>query len=111
MRLRRCSCFHFSISAWVAAEEHVGDGPAAVFGGAGVLGVFEQAVHERLLAGGGGVAEGAGEVAGDGFDEHHRGELAARQDVVANGDLAVGAMLDEAFVHALVSSATRRRRG
>ena len=95
----------------VAAEEDLGDGPAAVVGGAGVLGVLEQTVRERLLPGGGVVAEGAGEVAGDGLDEDHRGELAARQDVVADRDLAVDAMFDEALVDAFVTAGDKDEAG
>ena len=43
-------------------------------------------------------------MAGDRLDEDHRGQLAAGEDVVADGDLAVDAVLDEALVDPFVAA-------
>ena len=88
----------------VAAEEDIRDGPAVVFGGTGVLGVFEEAVGERFVLGRGFVAEGVGDVARDGIDEDHGGEFAAGEDVIADGDFEVDAVFDEALVDAFVAA-------
>jgi hypothetical protein len=110
----------------VAFGEDVGDGGASEVGGAGVVGVIEEAAGavggagdavgghsvgggvafaEALEAGAVGVAEDAGEQADDGVDDDGCGEFASREDVVADGELFVAEELAHALVDAFVAAA------
>jgi len=127
----------------VAFGEDFGDGDAAEFGGAGVVGVVEEAggsvggagrklgvvdgirsrssaarrmtmfwvgeigvaFAEGFVFAGVGVAEDAGEEAYGGVEEDGCGQLAAGEDVVADGELVVAEELGDAFVDAFVTAA------
>ena len=89
----------------VAAEEDVGDAPAAEFDGAGVLGEFEEAGGMAVVGGALGVAEDAGEEAGDGVDDDGGGEGAVGEDVVADGKFAVDEVVDDALIDAFIVAA------
>jgi hypothetical protein len=112
----------------VAADEDLGDFPAAIVGGAGVVGKIEQgaAVGERFVESGGlrffgafeqaerfilrrgFVAESAGEQAGDGVDDESGGEFAAGENEIADGDFFGGEMFSDAFVDAFVAPAKKK---
>lgn len=89
----------------VAAEEDVGDAPAAEFDGAGVLGEFEEAGGVAVVGGALVVAEDSGEQAGDGVDDDGGGEGAVGEDVVADGKFAVDEVVDDALIDAFVVAA------
>jgi hypothetical protein len=110
----------------VAVAEGFGDGCAEEVGGTGVVGVVEEAgggvgaagdvagcggigrlvsFAKGFVAGAIGVAEDAGEEADDGVDEDGGGELAAREDIVANGELFVAEELGDALIDAFVAAA------
>ena len=89
----------------VAAEEDVGDAPAAELDGAGVLGELEEAGGVAVVGGALVVAEDAGEEAGDGIDDDGGGEGAVGEDVVADGKLAVDEVVDDALIDAFVMAA------
>ena len=115
--------------AVISALQDLGDGHAAEDGGAGVVGVVEEAAGgvgdarrtvgcggrggiggafgqpEAFVEGGVGVAEDAGEEAGDGVDDEGCGEFAAGEDEVADGEFAVAEELGDAFVDAFVAAA------
>ena len=55
-----------------------------------------------------GVADDAGELARDGIEQRHRGDLAPAQDVGADRD-AVGDDVEDALVDALVAAAEKRQ--
>lgn len=75
------------------------------------LGVGGGGRGEAVLKGGVGVAEGAGDEADDGVHEDEGGQLASREDVVADRDLEGGEFLDDAFVDALVVAAEEEEAG
>jgi hypothetical protein len=109
----------------VAVEKDFGSAEAGELGGAGVVGVVEQAAGAVLGAGnaglaagdvgvgcaeafecaGGFVAEDAGNEAHDGVDDDGGGELAATEDVVADGELQVAVELVDALVDAFIAAA------
>ena len=114
----------------IACGEDIGDGRAAEVGGAGVLGVVEDAAGavggagnavgglavagvsgldvgdaEALVAAGVCVAEDAGKEADCGVEDNGGGELATAEDVVADGEFFVGEEVGDALVHALVAAA------
>jgi len=113
---------HFGV---VAADEDFGNFPAAIVGGAGVVGKIEQgaAVGERSVEGGGlrffsafeqaerfilrrgFVAESAGEQASDGVDDESGGEFAAGENEIADRDFFGSEMFGDAFVHTFVATA------
>src|SRR5581483_8912462 len=88
----------------MAGYEDVGDAHSAIFEGAGVMRVFEQTRCMGILMGRAGVADDAGDETGDGIYEDHRGNFAAGEDVIANGDF-VGDESAYAFINAFVMSA------
>ena len=89
----------------VAAEQDIGDAPAAEFDGAGVLGEFKEAGGVAVVGGALVVAEDAGEEAGDGVDDDGGGEGAVGEDVVADGKLAVDEVVDDALIDAFIVAA------
>ena len=89
----------------VAAEQDIGDAPAAEFDRAGVLGEFEEAGGVAVVGGALVVAEDAGEEAGDGVDDDGGGEGAVGEDVVADGKLAVDEVVDDALIDAFIVTA------
>jgi hypothetical protein len=108
----------------VSGLEDGGDFVAAEVGGAGVVGVVEQAAGavgagrdvagdvlralvvstEGFEAVGVGIAEDAGEQADDGVDDDGGGEFSAGEDVVADGEFAVAEERVDALVDAFVAS-------
>ena len=95
----------------VAAEQDVGDAPAAVLDGAGIVGEFEEAGGVAVVCGAVVVAEDAGEEAGDGVGDDGGGESAVGEDVVADGELAVDEVVNDALVHAFVVAAEEDEMG
>src|SRR5213082_264470 len=89
----------------VAREQHVGDAHAAIFGRPRELRAAGQLSAERVLLQGLRVADHAGDQAADRVDEHHRRDLAAAQDVVADRDLVRGQARADLVVDALVAAA------
>ena len=82
----------------MAGEEHFRHMPAPVFHGTGVLGVLEDGLVEGVAGGAPCVAQDAGHHAGHRVSDDHGAQLAAGQDVVANGDEFVCQM----FFHPVV---------
>ncbi len=111
----------------VALGEDLGDGETAEFGGAGVVGVVEEAAGavgglgragcggriglgrvgrtKAFILAGSFVAEDAGKETGDGIDDDGGGEFAAGEDVIADGELAVAKQVVDALVDALIAAA------
>jgi len=89
----------------VAAEENVGDAPAAIFDRAGVLRTFDEAAGKAVVGRALGIAENAGEEADDGVGDDGGGESAIREDVIADGNFVIHEMVDDALVEALVVAA------
>src|SRR5690242_7622892 len=89
----------------VAGEQHVGHAPATVLGGSrvvGVLGRTAKAGAEGLLRARARFFERARQLAHDGVAEHHRGELAAGENVASDRDLVAAEVLENALVKALI---------
>ena len=89
----------------VSGEENIGNFPAAELGWPGVLRRFEQTLGEavidrRLL-----VAQDAGKQPDDRVNENNRGDRAIRQDVIADRNLHIDQMLDDAVVDPFVMTA------
>ena len=89
----------------VAAEEDTGDFPALVVGGAGVVGMVEEAVSEGILLRGVAVAQDAGDQAHDSIGEDERRQHAAGEDIVANGNFVIDEVVGDALVDAFVVAA------
>src|SRR6266705_3136575 len=70
-----------------------------------VLRGLQQPAHERVLLGREPVPERAGQLPYHRVDQHHRRELAARENVVADRQLLVHRATDQALVHAFVTPA------
>src|SRR5918998_3456501 len=95
----------------VSGQQDVGHLPAAVLRRPGVVRIFRMAAErrgERLLERRVAVAERAGLLAQHRVAEHHRGQLAAGEDVLADRDRVAGEVLDDALVEALVAPAQQR---
>ena len=73
--------------------------------GARVLRVLQKAGGERIVLGRLYGPDDALDQAGDRLDQHHRGQLAASEDVVADADLVRGEMPPHPLVEPLVASA------
>ena len=101
---RLCSRRHSAIRSVVAREQDVGHLPAPELGRASVVRVLEAAFElggEALLARPTPRSERARQPTRDRVQEHHRRQLAAREDVRADRDRIRGQMLDDALVEAL----------
>src|SRR5581483_3408351 len=85
---------HFGV---IAGAQHLGDRPALEVLRPRVMRVFEQAGGEALLGGGGLLAHHPGQEAHAGIEQRQGGDLAAREDVIADGDLLDGARGDDAL--------------
>ena len=84
---RACSCRQAAIAPWSPDSSTGGHVEAAPRGRLGVDGVLQQAVLVRLLGQRLGVAHEAGQQPDHGLGDGQRGDLAAVEDVVAEGDL------------------------
>ena len=71
----------------------------------GVLGMFEQAAAEGILAGRLGATQHPGQEPGHRIEQYQGRQLAAGQDVIADGDFFVDQEFDHPFIHALVTTA------
>src|SRR6266545_6056806 len=92
----------------IAREQDVGDLPAAIGRGAGVVRVLGGSQIGRavgLLDRALGVAERAGQLAQHRIGDHHRGQLAAREHVTADRNRLVREVLHHPLIEALVASA------
>ena len=88
----------------VARKQNFRHAHPAEYGGAGVLGIFQSAVgkafiYERP------VGQNAVDIAGDDVADDHGGQLAARQNIVADGYLLVYEQVYHALIYALVVAA------
>ena len=93
----------------VAREQHLGHVHAPEARGPRVLGVLEQpGGREGLVDRAHLVAERSGQKAADRVDHDERGELPARQDVVAEGEDLVGERVGP-LVHPLVATADEQQ--
>ena len=70
----------------------------------GVLGVFQQAIRETLLAGRAVIAQYPGQEPHEPVDEHQRGELPTRENKVTNAEFEVYPALDEALIDTLAAA-------
>src|SRR5215831_16188437 len=91
--------------AVIAREQDRWDRPVAEHLGARVLRVLEQAPRERVVRGGGLLAERAGHESRHRLGDHEGGQLAAAEHVVADRQLLIHEMLAHALVHTLVAAA------
>ena len=91
--------------AVVPGEQDLRHCPVVPHGGAGVLGVLQQAVPVGLLLEALLVRQDAGHHAAHGVAHCHGGDLPAGEDEVAHGDLLVHALVQKPLVHALVVAA------
>ena len=89
----------------VAREEHVGNCAALPFARAGIVRIFEQPVFEALLCARRFLAHHAGNEPHAGVEQGERGDLAARQHIVADRHLDEAARLDHPLVDALEARA------
>src|SRR5215210_1007604 len=92
----------------MAREQDLGHRPTAPLRRARVVRVLRRALQcgaEGLLQRGVGVAERPRELAQHGVADHHRRELAAREDVAADRDLVRAEVVDDPLVEALVAAA------
>ena len=102
----------------IAADQHLRNLPAAIFGRARVVRKVQKhpayctwrAGHpcifvERFILRGGLVADGAGEQARDRVDNDGGRELAATQNKIADGKFMRGEMLGDALVDTLITAA------
>ena len=95
----------------VPRQEHVGNRHPPELAGPCVVGVIEDAVlAERVLLVRRLRADHAGHQPRHGFEEDERGELSAREHVVADGDLLRRKPLDEPFVDPLVAATDEHQR-
>ena len=78
---------HVSIALVIARQQRLGNGAPLPFARAGVMGIFEQAGLETLLVARLDLAHHAGDQPHAGVEHRQRGDLAARQHVVADRDL------------------------
>src|SRR4029077_7378256 len=95
----------------IPREQDLGDLPAAVAGRPGVVRVFGRPLQRLavgLLHGALGIAEGARQLAQHCVRDHHRGQLAAGEDVAADRDRLVGEVLGDALIEALVAPTEQR---
>ena len=93
----------------VAAQQNVGHGAALPDLGAGVLGVFQQAVPIALFLVALLLRQNAGLEAEDAVGHHEAGQLAAGEDIVADRDLFVRKRFNDALVDALIVAADQRQ--
>ena len=91
--------------AVIARQQHLGHRRAAKHLGPRVLRVLEQPPRERIARGRVLVAQHAGQQPRHRVGHHQRGQLAAGQHVVADGQLLVHELLAHPLVHALVAAA------
>ena len=91
----------------VAGEEDFGHLSSVPLGGAGVLGVFQQAVPVGFLLEALRVRQNAGDHAAHRIRHRHGRDLAAGEDEVAHGDLLVHALVDKPLVDALIVAADK----
>ena len=89
----------------VASEQHLWDAPTAKFGRTCVLGILEEAKAEALLDDGLLVAENPRDETGDRLNDHQGSELTASEHNVADGELIINQMVNDALVDPLVSTA------
>ena len=92
----------------VARSQHGRDGPTPELGGAGVVGIFEQAIRERLFGRRLIVAQNTGHQPGDGLENQQGTDLTTGQHHITDGDLPVDQMLSNPLVDPFVAAALKR---
>ena len=106
----------------VTAEEHFGNFPAAPLARAGVMRTVEQPLSigcpARKLSHGEGilrrrfiVAEHARDESHHGIDEHHRGQLATTEHVIADAQLKGLQFVDDALVNPFIMPGDQKKPG
>lgn len=108
-----------------AAGEDFGDGVAAEVGGAGVVGIIEEAAggtrgswrSARDMSGGNkisaealkasrvGIAEDTGEEANNSVDNDGGSQFSSRKDVITDGEFAIAEKLVDALIDTLIAAA------
>jgi hypothetical protein len=84
----------------VAGEQNIRNGVALERARAGVLRIFEQAIREALLRKALLRADHARQLANTGIQKHHRSEFSTREHVIADGNFAQAAGVDDPLVEA-----------
>ena len=107
---RTCSRRQASIFAW-SPESRIGHLPAPELGRPRVVRVLEAAAEllREALELAGALGEGAGQPPGDRVEQHHRRQIAVREDVRADRDRVGREMLDDALVEALEPGGEERQ--
>ena len=86
----------------ISAQEDIGNFPAIVVGGAGIMGVVKQAMGEGVLLCGVLITEHSGKKAHDGIGDHQCGQHATGQHIVTDGNFIIDQMVCHALVDTLV---------
>src|SRR5512141_2316282 len=88
----------------IAREQDLWNGFAAKLGRARVVRILEQARGVRIIAGAVWIAQNTWQKARDRVDDNERGQFAAREYVIADGDLIGHDLLTDTLVHALIAT-------
>ena len=87
----------------VPAAQDLGDRPVSKLRRPRELGVFKQSGRETLVGGRVGVARDARNEPSGRFDDAEHGELAAGEHEIADRDLSIDQVVDDALVDAFVA--------
>ena len=88
----------------IAGQQHRGHGFIIKHFRAGVVRAIQQALHERILLGRFGIAQHTGQLPHQTIHQHHRRQLATGQHIVADGNLFIHILANQAFIYAFVTS-------
>src|SRR3954469_19663964 len=89
----------------IPRPQHFGDRAPFPCDWSGIVRIFEKPRFEALFLSAGGRAHYPGEQPYASVEDHHRAELAAGEDIVANGDGFERASAEDPFVEALEAAA------
>src|SRR5690348_3718011 len=70
----------------IPRPQHFGDRASFPFDGSGIVRIFEKPRFEALLLSAGGRAHYPGKQPHASIEDRHRADLAAREDIIADGD-------------------------
>src|SRR5690348_13849968 len=88
----------------IPRPQHFGDRASFPFDGSGIVRIFEKPRLEALLLSAGGRAHYPGKQPHASIEDHHRAELSAGEDIVADGDRFERARLENSLVESLEAS-------
>ena len=91
----------------MAGEQHIRHAHPLIDRRTGILRVFQQCIGEALLLRGLVAAQHAGDMARQAVDHHHRGQLAAGEHIIPDGNLLVDQRVNGPLIHALIMPAEK----